>query len=382
MAHMGTDDESIDAILYGIRNIVGDTMPIQFVAGHTHVRRHAQVDDLSKAVEAGRYLDTIGFISFPTETTAQMVDSNSSAIDLFQHVFLDSNKQRLGNILNTDKPFTTSDGRELQKFISTTQSKLGLNSIIGCSPKDSFINRSLEAKDSLWALYRDFVVPTQLDIDTDTNRAILLSQGSWRYDLFAGENAQGDIIAISPFNETIFSIGRMPCQMILSLYDMLNNNTGPNFYEALPAYILSGTVISGEECELYTHHFELQSILNGLVILQPDSESTVTMTNLTSTSIWTKFVQEAWPCGGKKWNHVPWSDDHKIKQEESETSGKTSRIATSVSIVCVLIIGSIFVARSRSSPIVRGDFSHINEIPRDEEMNSYNDDFDTDAKLV
>jgi hypothetical protein len=107
-------------------------------------------------------LDTIGFISFPTTTTVLMADNNSSAIDLFQHVFLDANTQVLGNILNSDQPLTTSEGQELQKFITSTQSKLGLNTIVGCSPKDYFINRTLEEKDSLWALYRDFVVPSQL----------------------------------------------------------------------------------------------------------------------------------------------------------------------------------------------------------------------------
>lgn len=379
MAHMGIDDEAIDAILYGIRGIVGNTVPVQFVAGHTHKRRHTQVDDLSKAVEAGRYLDTIGFISFPTASTVHMADNNASAMDLFQHVFLDANTQLLKTILNNGESFTTSDGQELHDFISTTESKLGLNRIIGCSPNNYFINRTLEEKDSLWRLYRDFVVPTQLDKDKDTNRAIILSQGSWRYDLFAGENAEGDAIAISPFNESMFNIGTMPCEMILSLYDMLNNNTVDNFYETLPAYILSGRVVSGEQCELYTHHFELKAIQNGLEILEPDDERAVEMIKLTSTSIWTSFIQEEWPCGGNKWAHPPWSDDHKVSHERSETEGKKLPIAISLSVVCMLILAGIVFARLRSSSYATEDFSHM---PRDEEMNRCRDDFDVDAEVV
>jgi hypothetical protein len=109
----------------------------------------------------------------------------------------------------------------------------------------------------------------------------------------------------------------------------------------------------------------------------------VEITNLTSTTIWTKSVQEQWPCEGEKRNHAPWSDDHKITKEKSDTNGNTLLVAISLSVAfCVLMIAGIFVARSLSSSNVRGDFSHIGKIPRDEEMNGCGDNFDSDDKLV
>lgn len=374
MAHMGIDDEAVSAIRNGIRGIIGDGMPIQFVAGHTHQRRYTQVDDWSMAVESGRYLDTIGFMSFPTQTTIETLASNVSTIDLFQHVFLDANVNMLKYALDTDETFATNDGTELKDFIMQTQNELGLDKILGCSPMDYFINRSLQEPDSLWAVYRDFVVPTQLEQDSDTNRAILISQGSWRYDLFMGENTLDDIVAVSPFNEPIYLVGKMPCQIILSLQDNFNANTTQNFYDVLPAYILSGAVNAGEECELYTHRFDLQSILDSLVLLQPGVVYNAETTNLTSTTIWTGFIQTEWRCQDAKGVHIPWLDSHKIVNESGETNGKNLAIVVSASLVSILFLCGLCFACFRIS---RG-----RQPVGDTEMNAFKEDAPIEAEFT
>jgi hypothetical protein len=83
MAHMGTDDPLVKVIRDEIREHAGDEIPIQFITGHTHHRRYARVDDLSASFEAGRYLDTVGFVSFPNWGTAEMFGGN--ATHLFKH---------------------------------------------------------------------------------------------------------------------------------------------------------------------------------------------------------------------------------------------------------------------------------------------------------
>jgi 2',3'-cyclic-nucleotide 2'-phosphodiesterase (5'-nucleotidase family) len=349
MAHMGTNDESVATIRNAIREIVGDQMPIQFVCGHTHLRRYAQIDPLSKAVEAGKYLDTIGFVSFPNLQSVEMIPPGDDSIDLFQHVFLDANVNMLKYALDeSGKGFATTDGQALQEFIQQTQNILGLDKVLGCSPADYFMNRSIHENDSLWKIYRDKVVPTQLERDPDANRAILVSQASWRYDIVLGENAYDDVVAISPFNEPVYFIGKMPCQVVLDLNETLNANTTNNFYEVLPAYILAGTVKPGEDCELFSHHFELSAIFHDLMTLHPAVSFIAKATNLTSTTIWTDFVEEEWPCAGQKGVHIPWLDDHKIFNEKGDTNGKNLAIVVSMSVVCVLFLCGLLVACWRS----------------------------------
>jgi hypothetical protein len=68
-------------------------------------------------------------------------------------------------------------------------------------------------EDSLWKLYKDEIVPSQVDVDPRTKRAIFLGQGSWRYYVLRGKEPLevDDIIAVSPFNEEpVVFLGKFP----------------------------------------------------------------------------------------------------------------------------------------------------------------------------
>jgi hypothetical protein len=94
-------------------------MPVQFIAGHTHVRRFSVLDDWSTVLEASCYLDTIGIASFPTKQIVLSTE-RSKVSDLFHHDVLDATvkelKSRLG--VNTLK---TMKGQELTDLIHKTQ---------------------------------------------------------------------------------------------------------------------------------------------------------------------------------------------------------------------------------------------------------------------
>lgn len=119
MAHMGTKDPSIQVLLSAIWNVTGSSMPVQFITGHTHVRRFNILDDWSTVLEARCYLDTIGIASFPTKQIVLSME-RSKVSDLFHHDFLDATvkelKSRLG--VNTLK---TTKGQELTDLIHKTQ---------------------------------------------------------------------------------------------------------------------------------------------------------------------------------------------------------------------------------------------------------------------
>jgi hypothetical protein len=93
MAHMAYDDPLVVVLLTEIRLYVGHDMPVQFVTGHTHYRRYMDLDPLSTSFEAGRYMDTVGFVSFPTKETARSA-AGKNASDLFQHVIRILSDQR------------------------------------------------------------------------------------------------------------------------------------------------------------------------------------------------------------------------------------------------------------------------------------------------
>jgi 2',3'-cyclic-nucleotide 2'-phosphodiesterase (5'-nucleotidase family) len=91
LVHMGVEDPAVKDILMAIRKATSPTMPVQVITGHTHYRRYDVLDDWSTAFEAGRYLDTVGFVSFRMNQTAE----NGTSSNLFHHEFLDAKVETL-----------------------------------------------------------------------------------------------------------------------------------------------------------------------------------------------------------------------------------------------------------------------------------------------
>lgn len=215
MLHAGHDDPSVEILRSAIRKGTKDAgidedgdLPIQFIAGHTHYRRYAVADPQSTVVEAGRYMDTVGWVSFPnaktirnekekrrlsnassygnftdidssmgssTLTSNATAPTNASVTDLFHHVFLDADvatlREALGLSSSAASPnngnddgddFQTPLGIEVSEFIRETQESMGLLRKIGCAPRDYPLNVSMGHEDSVWRLYRDEVAPHAL----------------------------------------------------------------------------------------------------------------------------------------------------------------------------------------------------------------------------
>jgi 2',3'-cyclic-nucleotide 2'-phosphodiesterase (5'-nucleotidase family) len=268
LAHMDCLDPLVKVILEGIRAALPShkkySVPIQFVNGHTHRRCHAKLDATAESFEAGRFLDTIGFVSFDGNTVDDVdnvkdkngmddnnihgnnSDDNANANN-FQHRFLDANRKSLHETLVLARPgddqkdytfdfkkdFGTPDGRALTEAIRKTQADMGLNKLLGCSPKtygifESDDNRpsksnqvatatplplSLNKKqESLWYVYLEKMLPDLLlapmhRSNPTSGEPILVSgTGVLRYSLFEGPVTVNDVIAISPFDDTIHEL--------------------------------------------------------------------------------------------------------------------------------------------------------------------------------
>ena len=399
MAHMGHDDPLVDVILSAIRHVVGTFMPIQFITGHTHYRRYGIKDTYSTSIESGRFLDTVGFISFPTQNTVLSTPSSSSAASssssssisnntsstndndggsgdssLFSHVFLDANVQvlrdTLGFMEGENDQFETANGRELTTFIDETRSKLGLTARIGCAPQDYYINRTMHSgngdhHDSLWRLYKEQVVPATLfPNDVSSPKAILVSQGSWRYDLLGGNDLQADdMIAVDPFNEPVYYLGSFPIDVVVRLNTTLNYNATV-YYEQLPNFILAGDIdgMEGKQDEietfesefyvqqkpikLYTHQFKLDEVHSELskLVTTDTVISPPELTTLSSTIMWLSFVEQAWPCsgGGSSTQHgiPPW---HHQDGKNDSTTSRGGLDDDSLALFLVLLVGTFLI---------------------------------------
>jgi 2',3'-cyclic-nucleotide 2'-phosphodiesterase (5'-nucleotidase family) len=297
LAHMDKDDPLVTVILEATRNVVGPSFPIQFITGHTHYRGQTQLDPFSTSFEAGRYLDTVGFVSFPTRDTIMETKEQTTNVDnLFQGVFIDANIMTLATTLGIDvDDFWTQGGSELSDFIQKTREKTGLTEKIGCAPRDFVRDVHVDDPRSLYGLYRDEVVP-KMFFGPDDSSVMFIATESFRYDLLSrSELIVDDVWAVCPFNDTITLLGSFTGDDILRLNETMNSGKGI----VPPIYLLIGEIADRTaKYKFYTHDFGYQKIAVELQKIDPGTLIQPIPTAFSSTMLWESFVMQEWPCTG------------------------------------------------------------------------------------
>ena len=323
LAHMGYDDELVSVILRKIRAVLGNGMPVQFITGHTHIRGASLPDSASSSFEAGRYLDTVGFVSFPRKATLAAALIGTNTTDLFNHVFLDASRAVLEDTLN-GPILGTDEGAELSAFIHRIQTELGLREVVGCAPQRYYYNKSISATDSLWGLFDREVVPKIFE----ERDVVMVHTDAARYDLLPGDLIYDEVVAAIPFNDTLLKISNIPAGVLLQLNQTLNPNTTEwmpklPLYTFASAYPIAASVpavdnnstnreADSEMYNLIISEFSLKAIKAQLDMLYPQMESEPVALPMGSLDVWLMFFQEEHLCEtDQKGLHRPsWHPNH------------------------------------------------------------------------
>lgn len=289
LGHMDYQDPWVDVLLQAIRAIQ-PTMPVQFVTGHSHRREYADLDAKASSFEAGHYLDTVGFASFPKNDTAEA--------QAFQHVFIDASKQAFASVAGGE--VATDAGRALTKDIAEARARMGLSQRLGCAPMSYDKYAALNETDSLWKVFLDGPInETLFGGDQGQRKAMLASTGSMRYNLYEGNVTKDDIVTMMPFADEFFLIAHdLPGETIASALAELNNGSS----YALPDWV-STEFDPNNAYDLYGGTFDVGTVerpgkllkklldLTGAA-LAPEQR----FIGKTSTNLWYDYVPTAWPC--------------------------------------------------------------------------------------
>jgi hypothetical protein len=265
MAHMGYLDPLVQVLLRGIRDIVGPDMVIQFINGHTHERGFQVLngDPLASAFEAGHFLDTVGFISFPllqninTTTTTSAIASvaafpqNVSLSSVFEPVFLDTNTKVLAQALGVENLVKTKDGKDLSRLIYDTRVSMGLTRVVGCSNTTYFLadensndnnNKASDSSSSLWGLYMNKVIPSVL-LEFNASKVFIQSTSAFKCNLWMGNVTMDDLIEMSPYDDPIYNVVNriLGTDLIHVLHVLGASNTNP-FLPSLPQIAVSSSL--------------------------------------------------------------------------------------------------------------------------------------------
>lgn len=232
IGHVMLHGPEYKALFKAIRSQKWDT-PIQFFGGHSHIRDFAKYDSKAYGFQAGRYMETIGWMSIDGikgKGKNHLKEMESLASMSFERRYIDNNL--FGFHYHTglnDSTFPTEHGQNVSKSIHEARKALKLDHSYGCAPKDLWLNRApYPSNDSLLTWLETEVLP---DIVVnkerkDIPRLAIANSGAMRFDVFKGPFTRDTTYIISPFISKFLYIKDVPYKSAKALLPLLNNG-GP-----------------------------------------------------------------------------------------------------------------------------------------------------------
>ncbi len=184
IGHVAPRSKEWKAVYEEVRKRHWDT-PILFLSGHSHVRDFVQLDSKAVALQSGRYLETVGWLSVDgitkslsspdnsfndegsddtedqkqEEDTAELRKGNTKTIT-FNRRYIDNNLHSYHHhsklLATSSPPFDTEQGRNVSFYIAEKREELDLGKTYGCAPRDFYVNRApYPHQDSLFTLMVD-----------------------------------------------------------------------------------------------------------------------------------------------------------------------------------------------------------------------------------
>lgn len=193
--HVAIDSKEYDILFKALRSAQWDT-PIAFFGGHTHIRNFKTYDKKAAAIESGRYMETIGFMSISGLTTEKKPKHRADVAakgPSFERRYIDNNLFSLYHHSGTNSStFATPHGKNTSAMIADARHSLKLDSVRGCSPKDYFVNRApYPHEHSIFSLLETQILPDSLSSSRrakkDGKKALVLTNtGAIRFEIFKG----------------------------------------------------------------------------------------------------------------------------------------------------------------------------------------------------
>jgi NADPH:quinone reductase-like Zn-dependent oxidoreductase/2',3'-cyclic-nucleotide 2'-phosphodiesterase (5'-nucleotidase family) len=307
LAHMDYKDPLVDVLHRAARSLVGDAVPMQFVTGHSHIRAYRDLDARAASFEAGRYLDTVGFASFGLGPTGA---------SSFAHVDIEANVAEMAAAAGLDDPaeLATPAGQALTADIAKVAATLGLDRLLGCSPRTFRSDAALDAEDSLWALYMHNVSAQQA-LGSNASRILVESTGSLRYDLYSGNTTVNDVCTMAPFADRFWRVtSKIEGGALATVLHALGKSAdglsraaarerGPRDWldaiesGSLPTYAVTSTPVEGRLYDLWALDFDLSHVVQVFEaqtgkVAQPE----LMLGGENTTSVWIRWIEQNWPC--------------------------------------------------------------------------------------
>ncbi|KAI9743815.1 MAG: hypothetical protein M1818_002549 [Claussenomyces sp. TS43310] len=234
IGHVALRSPEYKALYNAIRGQKWDT-PIQFFGGHSHIRDFMNYDSKAYALESGRYLETIGWMSIegisgPKGRASDDVEATASM--KFQRKYIDNNLfgYHYHSGLN-ETTFPTEHGQNVSHSIHAARKALKLDDVYGCAPQDYWMNRAeYPSNGSMYSWFETQVLPEILVTEKRSKlpRIGIINTGGVRFDIFKGPFTRDTTYIVCPFQNEFRYIKDVPYESAKRVLKLLNSG-GPVF---------------------------------------------------------------------------------------------------------------------------------------------------------
>ncbi|KAM0749330.1 hypothetical protein T439DRAFT_290562 [Meredithblackwellia eburnea MCA 4105] len=210
------EDSEWRVIFKAIRSVHPFT-PILIFGGHHHIRDCLQEDPRSMSLAAGRYMETIGWMS------VSGLESDVEEPLTFSRRYLDQNRNTYS--YHAGPGFDTPEGQALSKEMGDVAATFNLTHQFGVAPQSYYLSRhSFKSPKSILRLMTQEVLPLLIQREDRQNvqRMTVLNSGSIRFDIFEGPFTRNDQWIILPFTNNFEYISRVPLSTARKLLAYLN----------------------------------------------------------------------------------------------------------------------------------------------------------------
>jgi hypothetical protein len=235
IGHVTLDGPEYKALFKALRSQKWDT-PVQFFGGHSHIRDFVKYDSKAYGIQAGRYMETIGWMSIDgiqgKGKEADQKELETKASMSFNRRYIDNNL--FGYHYHTglnETTFPTEHGKNVSSMIHSSRKALNLDQSYGCAPKDLWLNRApYPSSDSILTWLETEVIPVvaispeRKDVPT----LAISNTGAMRFDIFKGAFTIDTTYIVSPFVSKFLFLKDVPYKSAKALLPLLNSG-GPVF---------------------------------------------------------------------------------------------------------------------------------------------------------
>ncbi|KAJ4993006.1 calcineurin-like phosphoesterase [Stagonosporopsis vannaccii] len=231
------------AALFSTIRAAHKDLPIQFFGGHSHIRDYKIFDDKSVALESGRYMETLGFMSIDGLSTRGKDGAAATAQKsdvTFSRRYIDKNLFSLRHHSGKDeKSFPTEHGLNVSRAIGNARDSLGLTKKYGCAPRDLWISRRpYPHRESILSWIEEEVLPDSVAdsarVKSGNKALVIQNTGAIRFDIFKGAFTKDTKFLVSPFTSPLRLIKDVPYKSASQVIKLLNNG-GPIVLEMMAA---------------------------------------------------------------------------------------------------------------------------------------------------